>query len=103
MSGTLTVEGLALVFEAVLHVDIRDRAAPYGDEHRDGRQRYGVLVLEDDVRLQRTCAGFYDLVAYDLSARDGAVETSSRCKSPSGRDEAAGGSRQRPRAGRRVP
>ena len=103
VSGTLTVEGLALVFEAVLHVDIRDSSgtvlatnrvmAASGTEFSSWRTTFDISGL---------APGFYDLVAYDLSAADGQSRTSFRCRSPSGRDEASGGGRQRPRTGRRI-
>lgn len=75
VSGTLTVEGMALVFEAALLVDIRDAS--------------GTAVLTNQVMaasgtefsfwtttfdLSGLTPGFYDIVAYDRSARDGEIE-----------------------------
>ena len=72
----LTVTGMALVFEAVLFVDIRDAGgavlltqrvmAAGGTEFSPWTATFDLSALPG--------GGFYDLVAYDLSARDGAVE-----------------------------
>jgi hypothetical protein len=75
VSGTLVVEGLAQVFEAALNVDIRDAS--------------GTAVLTQNVMaasgtefsfwtttfdISGLTPGFYDIVAYNHSAEDGAVE-----------------------------
>jgi immunoglobulin-like protein involved in spore germination len=74
VGGTLTVSGMALVFEAVLHVDIRHSSgvvmtnrvmAAGGTEFSPWSTTFDISGLTP---------GFYDVVAYDLSARDGAIE-----------------------------
>ncbi len=74
--GTLAVTGMAQVFEAVLFVDIRDAGgavlltqrvmAAGGTEFSPWTATFDLGALPG--------AGFYDLVAYNLSARDGAIE-----------------------------
>ncbi len=75
VSGTLTVSGRALVFEAVLHVDIRDASGAVVMTQRvmaaDGTLFTPWNATFD---LSALTPGFYDLVAYDLSARDGTIE-----------------------------
>jgi hypothetical protein len=71
----LQVSGQALVFEAVLNVDIRDSSgqavmtkmvmAARGDERSPWSTTFDISGLSP---------GFYDVVAYDHSARDGAIE-----------------------------
>ncbi len=73
--GTIVVAGQALVFEAVLHVDLRDASgtalvtqrvmAASGTEESPFSASLAVPVGAAD--------GFYDVVAYSLSARDGSV------------------------------
>jgi hypothetical protein len=74
VSGTLTVEGMAEVFEAALSVDIRDASgtavmtqnvmAASGTEFSPWSATFDISSLTP---------GFYDVVAYTHSARDGAV------------------------------
>lgn len=75
VSGSLTVEGMALVFEAVLHVDIRQ---PDGTVVATNRVMAAsgteFSFWSTTFDLSGLSPGFYDLVAYNLSARDGAVE-----------------------------
>lgn len=75
VSGALTVSGMALVFEAVLHVDIRDASGAVVMTQRvmaaGGTE---VSPWSATFDISGLTAGFYDLVAYDLSARDGAIE-----------------------------
>ena len=75
-AGTLNVTGMAQVFEAVLFVDIRDAGgavlltqrvmAAGGTEFSPWTATFDLSALPG--------GGFYDLVAYNLSARDGAIE-----------------------------
>jgi hypothetical protein len=75
VSGTLTVEGMAQVFEAALNVDIRDAS--------------GTAVLTQNVMaasgtefsfwtttfdISGLTPGFYDIVAYSFSAMDGSIQ-----------------------------
>jgi hypothetical protein len=72
---SLTVEGMALVFEAVLHVDIRDSSGTVVATNRvmaASGTEFSFWSTTFD--LSGLAPGFYDLVAYDLSARDGAIE-----------------------------
>jgi hypothetical protein len=73
-AATLSVEGMASVFEAVLFVDIRDaggtallteRVMASGTEFSPWAASFDVSGLTP---------GFYDIVAYNLSAREGAIE-----------------------------
>ena len=71
---SLTVEGIARVFEAVLFVEIRDASgaalmnqrvmAASGTEFSPWTATFDVSSL---------AGGFYDVVAYSLSAADGSV------------------------------
>jgi hypothetical protein len=74
VSGTLTVTGRALVFEAVLFVDIRDSSGAVVMTERvmaaDGTSFAPWTATFETSGLT---PGFYDLVAYDKSARDGAI------------------------------
>jgi hypothetical protein len=75
-AGTLTVSGMAQVFEATLQVDIRDAAgtalltqtvmAASGTEYSPWTATFDVSTLP--------ASAFYDVVAYSFSARDGTVE-----------------------------
>ena len=75
VSGSLTVEGMALVFEAVLFVDIRDASGTQVLSNRvmsaNGTEFSFYSTTFD---ISGLTAGFYDVVAYNLSARDGAIE-----------------------------
>lgn len=74
--GTLTVTGRALVFEAVLRVELRDASgtavvsqqvmAASGTEESDFTTTLAIPATLP--------SGFYDLAAFDYSARDGAIE-----------------------------
>jgi hypothetical protein len=74
-NASLTVEGMALVFEAVLHVDIRDSSGTVLATNRvmsaNGTE-FSFWTTTFD--LSGLSPGFYDLVAYNLSARDGEIE-----------------------------
>jgi hypothetical protein len=73
--ASLTVSGMALVFEAVLHVDIRDSSGTVLATQRvmaGSGTEFSPWTTTFD--LSGLAAGLYDLVAYDLSARDGAIE-----------------------------
>jgi hypothetical protein len=74
-AGTLTVSGMALVFEAVLHVDIRDASGAAVRTQRvmaESGTEFSPWTATLD--LTGLTAGFYDVVAYDLSAEDGSIE-----------------------------
>lgn len=74
--GNLAIQGTALVFEAALTVELRDAA---GDvrftrnlmtEDGSRRSNFGeIATLPADLS-----PGFYDLVAFNISAKDGSVE-----------------------------
>jgi hypothetical protein len=73
--ASIDVAGRALVFEAVLHVDLRDAAGTVV-----ATQRVMAASGTEESPFSTSIAvppgaadGFYDLVAYSLSARDGAV------------------------------
>jgi hypothetical protein len=75
VSGTLTVEGMALVFEAALQVDIRDASGTAVMTNNvmaaDGTQFSFWSTTFD---ISGLTPGFYDVVAYNHSARDGTIE-----------------------------
>lgn len=73
--GMLSVSGMALVFEAVLFVDIRDASGTAVLTQRvmaAGGTEFSPWTATFD--LSALPGGFYDVVAYNLSSRDGAIE-----------------------------
>jgi hypothetical protein len=74
--GTLAIQGLATVFEAALSVELRDASGTAVFSKHLMAEEGGVESRFSDLTIMPAglVPGFYDLVAFNLSAKDGSVE-----------------------------
>jgi hypothetical protein len=74
--GTLAIQGLATVFEAALTVELRDASGTAVFSKNLMTEEGGVESRFSDLAILPAglAPGFYDLVAFNLSPKDGSVE-----------------------------